>query len=539
MKENAKNTDIITDMEITMGFNKATIVFPLYLASAPIMAFNWNVSPDLNLTQSYSDNIVIQQQAKESSWVTQITPGLHIKSTGKHLNFFLNYQITDISYQSKSQLNDTYDHFNSKLQFSLFNNKWLTQISASKGKQVNNLSNGIRAGKSDFAINRTDISDYLFSSKFDSVFTDLFAYHLSLQANKSHSSDNQLNSDAIASSVTIENPPETDNSYWNISANNYELTSLQYSKSQYIRDYQASVGFKFYQDFWFFIQYFEQDSNLTSTPGNNIGSSNYGGGLRWFPSNKIDIKIAYNESLDDRYSNFYSLEINLKPSQRTQLYLVSGKRFYGNYFQGQFSYRLKRLSANISYNEQISSYSLAQFSSPISGNLICPNEGEFNLSNCLFSTELNPTIGVNEQLISATNFLPELNYQTYLDKHFNANISYTKRKLTLFLSHSRVRRTPLETDREKDERYSSFNIDYQISRRANIDFALSLRQSKVDSQLPTASSAQDRIASLGYSHRFSRLARAKIQLSHLTRDGTGSLLSYDENRISFSLVKEF
>ena len=78
------------------------------LFAGPARAEKWDVVPTLSVSETYTDNISLVQDAlKQSDWVTQVIPGISIAATGARLRFNVNYAPEFVYYaegQRKSQV---------------------------------------------------------------------------------------------------------------------------------------------------------------------------------------------------------------------------------------------------------------------------------------------------------------------------------------------------------------------------------------------------------------------------------------------------
>ena len=530
-------------MVTTMGYRKSVFFVAMIMTSSALTAGEWHVTPSIKLTESYSDNLLGDQDNKTSSWITELTPGLRVSGQGKNLDLNLVYQLSDVSYQAQNDSNDTYDYYQGDVLFKLFNNQWRTRISADKGRRYSSLASGILSAQNAISPNQSILTNYIIDSSFRSKVSDLFIYKLGVTANKSY--DNGLNSqnnEAYGANAYLGNQPSSSSSYWHLSANYRELTRNPNSAAiaQDFSDYQAELGISLIDDFWLFASYFDQINNIDTT-SLDLNSSSFGGGVRWKPSDKIDLKISYNKSIDKKNSDFTSIELTLKPSKRSSLYFTTGKRYYGNYYKAMVNYRLKRFSASIDYNEQITSYNLSQFQTPSLGSLICPKGQNFNINDCSFSSAVSPILKPDQQLIKLNNTLSDNNTNTYLEKKFSANINYTKRKVRLSLSHLDSKRNELGTNADKiyNESITTLTASYRFNSRANLGVDLSYRENETVAAQTIQSKSKDRVVSLSYHYKFSRTTTGKAILSNSQRVVTGSLASFTENRISFAFTKEF
>jgi len=543
MNVNVREADMVTDMEITMGSRKALVLLPVFLISNFVTAGTWKLTPSVKISESFTDNLLHTQADKKSTLITELTPSLKLKRQGKYLDADLMYQLSSVSYHADSESNDTTDFFKGALNFKLLDERWLIKLSADKHRALSSLADGINTQDILVTPSQTTTTSYSVDSSFNSSIPDILLYNIGFKANKIvGQNQNQFNNKkAFSSSILLKNTNQQKKSYWNLSANQDQIKEDKASnfEQQVFRQYNASMGINFVEDYWLFLQYSEQDNELGASSSGNIESSSYGLGLRWFPSNNIDLKISYNKSLDDINDDFASIELTIKPSNRTQLYLTTGKRFYGDYYDMLFKYRLKRFSATLSYHEEISSYNISLFNSTPAGSLICPSDSNFNPNDCYFSSSLNPILEPDQQFFNFNAISSEESQRTTLDKRLSSTITYTKRRVNLVANFTRSIKSDLETQNERHDSTIIITAGYRLNKRSNISLTLSYLDSTSDKNQPSQSKTKDTTLSVSYTRKLAKDAVGFISFSRSHRNASGSLNSYDENRILISLNKEF
>jgi len=530
-------------MEITMGYRKALVLLPVFLISNLATAGKWSLTPSVKISESYTDNLLHAQADKKSTLITELTPSLKLQRQGKYLDTDLTYRLSSVSYHADSDLNDTTDYFKGDLNFKLFDNRWLIKLSADKKRALNSLADGVNTQNNFITPSQTTTTTYSIDSYFNSRIPDVLLYNIGFKANKVlGQSHNQFNNKkSFSSSINLKNTNQQKKSYWNLSVNRDQIKEDEASdfEQQIFSQYNASMGINFIEDYWLFLQYSEQDNELGANSSGNIESSSYGLGLRWFPSNNMDLKISYNKSLDDINDDFTSVELTIKPSNRTQSYLSTGKRFYGDYYDILFKYRLKRFSTTLTYHEEISSYNISLFKSTPAGSLICPSDNDFNPNECYFSSSLNPTLEPGQQFFDFNVLSPEESQRTTLDKRLSSTITYTKRRVNLVANFTRSIKSDLETQNERHDSTIIITAGYRLNQRSNISLTLSYLDSTSEKNQPTQSKAKDQTLSVSYTRKLAKDAIGLISFSRFHRNASGSLNSYDENRILISLDKEF
>ncbi len=79
------------------------------MISGPVWAQRWEVAPTLSVSETYTDNISLTQDAsKQSEWITQITPGISIAATGARFRFKGDYAPEFVHYAEGTKGNDVF-----------------------------------------------------------------------------------------------------------------------------------------------------------------------------------------------------------------------------------------------------------------------------------------------------------------------------------------------------------------------------------------------------------------------------------------------
>jgi uncharacterized protein (PEP-CTERM system associated) len=86
-----------------MRLLRLSAVLSAALSCPVVWAARWDIVPTLSVTESYTDNIALSDDAsRQSDWVTQAIPGIGITATGARLRFNLNYA-PEIVYYARSR----------------------------------------------------------------------------------------------------------------------------------------------------------------------------------------------------------------------------------------------------------------------------------------------------------------------------------------------------------------------------------------------------------------------------------------------------
>lgn len=86
-------------------------------------ARRWRIEPRVALRESWTDNIALQNRdARQSEWVTELSPGISIAANGARLKANLDYALTGLFYARDSQRNDHQNALNAFGEFEAVEN---------------------------------------------------------------------------------------------------------------------------------------------------------------------------------------------------------------------------------------------------------------------------------------------------------------------------------------------------------------------------------------------------------------------------------
>lgn len=536
-------------MGITMDYKAVgSLVFIIgaFMANTS-KASGLKVTPSLDLTHVYSDNLNVRDDSQESDQITELKANVHLRNQGAIVESNLNYQYTQLEYVNNTALNKGFSNYDGQLLFKLLDNRLYTLIGGSKKRQQTSLDSPSTLYSTG---SQSEVIRYDINNQLNSRFIDFFDYNLNWQLNTSRaeladtSGDTRLtDSDNQRFRLALQSGDFFNSSFWSVNANKsiieYDRLNDANLAKQTLVDLSAEFGHEITEDTSLFAQYYEEDYEVSNIQSPSLTSSSYGVGLRWKPSSRSYFRLAYNWSLDDLNSNYVSAKLNWQPSQRTSLVLSSSKRFFGDAYGASFSHRHRRISTNVVYTEDITNFQISSLTPTTLGHFICPNTLDINIEQCEFAAGATPTIGSGQQLIPVNGLSPELNNKTYLNKQFSTNISYQFRKTNLLLSYSKNRRTEIDTDIRSDRDSFVINTSYRLNRLNRFNLLIKFDDFATITQINSSLNYKEKQYGLSYSYDFTKKTFATLSLLHRKRDDDNPSHDFSEDRISLTLHKEF
>jgi len=383
------------------------------LLSSGTQAAEWTFTPSLNVSETYTDNVNLQPQAK-SDFVTMVTPSLGIKAKGPNLVVNADYGLQEIYYGNHNAGSSLTNQLHADAKAKLVDNLLfldsaasITQqnISAFGAQAVDNTNgNGNRT-----SVRTTHVSPYL-SRKFGSDASGELRY---TRDSVSASSGGLSNSHTDTLSLKADSGPAFQTLGWGLqysdqttsytSQNNVELQNILGRLTYLLAPRFRLVGTLGY------------DRNDYSVASNSTSGYSWSGGFEW------------------------------KVSQRTSLNAAVGHKYYGSTFSLSAATRSRVANWMLGYAEDVTT-TPAQFAQPTT-----VNTATF-LSQLLSSSITDPTAraAAVAQLIqdgnlpsTLTSSVNSFTNTVFLQKQLQASVMLSSPKTTLLLSVFDTRREPL------------------------------------------------------------------------------------------------
>ncbi len=532
-----------------MGYKATPTLVFLYcvLQLTNSFASGLKITPALDLTHIYTDNLNVRNEAQLSDQITELKANLNLRNQGAIVESNINYQLIRLEYADNSTLSKTFDNYQGQVLFKLLENRLNTTLSASKRRQQSSLTNPSTLYS---GTGQTDVIQYNIHNQLNSKLANYLDYSVNWYLGQTqtdtvnHSEQTDFrDSDNQRLALGINSGDFFTASYWFLYANktlikHKRLLENNISK-QTLTDFYAELGREIFQDISILAQYYDEDYDVSNIQSPSLTSSSYGLGLRWQPSSRSYIKLAYNWSLDDLNSNYVSAKLNWQPSQRTSLILSSSKRFFGNAYEASFNHRHRRISTSIVYTESITNFQTSSLTPTTLGHFICPSTPDFTIDQCTFAAGQTPTIGSGEQLIPIDRLTPELSNRTYLNKQLSTNVSYQFRKFNLLLSYRKNRRTNVDTNNRSIRESFLMTTSYRLNRHNRFNLGVNVEDTSMLSANNFLEDYQEKQYNLSYAHDFNSTMSATFSVLHRNRDSNNTNNDFNEDRVSLSLRKEF
>lgn len=530
----------IMDMVMAEKTNKLSIQAFLYgatllLFSGTSISADWDFTPNVGVTETYTDNIELSQIETQSSLVSQFILGAEAEFTSKKLQFSFSGTETLARYSHDSEINDDFQTLQSNFVYDLWDNKLYLVANTS----IDNISRDESENSLADLITGDTIQQISNSGglQFNSGNSN-YSFSSSLTYSKIQTEDDIGESEGYTATVNSENGNAARHVFWQINGSflnreNNGFTSENYqveSKLGAITTYKINP----------FIRIYNERVTGTAAGNNADAIPSWGPGLRYQAAQHFIIDLSYNYVNDDTEASddYVAADINWQPSSRTSLQASYSKRFFGDSYELDFSHRTKRLTNSISYHETIEVFDRNNYL--ITENEIwCPNTA-LNIDECLPLGE-TPTETNDYQSFPISVLDIEENNEFSLNKRLSWQSSLALSRTTFTIDLSTREREALSSGTIDDYADARFTVTRRITSRSDFTAFVSYSKNVFDKDNPDGARQKDiyKTFSATYNRSLASSLNAFFTLQYIDRQSNIEHYIYNEARAAINLTKDF
>ena len=471
--------------------------------SAHLTAADWQITPRLSVTETYSDNIRLAPKGQEQqSFVTDISPSISIKGTGARFKLSLDYTLQNLFYHGDvdGSSSNTNHLLAAAAAAELIEGAVFVDSRASISNQNINITGPQAFDNINDTQNRTEVKTFAISPYWLHSFGSFgssevrYTYDVVDYASNSlaRSTGNKLN-------VRFNSGPQFNNLQWGL---NYAAEKIDYADNQSTPNVQDTDSQIF-------------TANARYRLNSKFSLVGYGGYENYnFPTVGSDPSGAW-----WRVGGAWS------PTTRTSLEATAGRRFFGTTYGLNFKHRTRRTTWSLSYAEDVSSARtealVATGALPLYNLLIC-------------DPRVDPTCQPVGLLIL---FNPQLVNETFVTKRWQGDVSMNTGKSVLTLtSFNDTRISQLNSFNDYRQYGVGATWNYRLAPRTTSDVSTLWTRSS----LASATGADDLWhVRLGLNHQFRPKLFGSINFRHTQRRASDAINDYRENSISATVNMTF
>ncbi|GGC97180.1 hypothetical protein GCM10011396_50830 [Undibacterium terreum] len=383
-------------------------------------AAEWKISPTVNLTETYTDNVkLVPDSQKQSSFITQASPGVDFTATGAQLKMRVNYQMQNLYYTGDANGLKTNHLLNADANSELMKDLFFLDGKANISQQNQSPFASEATNNLNLSNNRVEVRTYSASPYLRHTFDRTASAELRYTRDSvSSSSGGTVNSTGDHISMNINSGTAFQKVKWGFT---YDDLKTKFDKSINTIEAETTGVTAGY--------YLSPRFSLTGTGGYEKNSYV-----------AIDGKKPAGA--------YWSAGFDWEPTERTSLVFNAGHRFYGSTYSLTAAQRTRATTWSLGYHEDITT-TRQQFLVP----------GSVNTSaflNQLWQTSV-PDPAARQQLVDAfikSYGLPSslaqsvntFSNRVFLQKSLQGSVAITGAQNTLLLSLFSTKRDAQSTD---------------------------------------------------------------------------------------------
>jgi len=216
---------------------------------------------------------------------------------------------------------------------------------------------------------------------------------------------------------------------------------------------------------------------------NSRNFNTYGAGLTWRESNNKYITITYNttdgdeinldssdsSSEEDDQKGFIGLDALWQFTPRTQVSARYSRRFFGKTGSFSFSHRIKKFRTQISYTDEVTSFSRLISTPDSLGVFVCA-DGISDLSSCFQPDTLNYTLRPNEQFVQFAQPNTEISDELILRKSLSWQLGVNQRRTRFSINGRYALNEYLESTRTNRTYSAGVVLGFEIGRKTDLSW---------------------------------------------------------------------
>lgn len=494
------------------------------LFSQPAQAA-WTFTPNLELRETYSDNVMLARSGREQgAWTTEISPGFTVSKRSDRVRFDATYQLH--YFKGPSRFSDDEDRVQNALAARLaaeLVGDWLYFDGAASIRQRPVSAFGPQVSDGAYAnSNRSEVRTYSASPYLRHRFGSTATAELRYVRDKVETGGGRLrNTDGQTVLLNVASGARFTDLGWNLLLREERIDD---DRSPETSATTASFGLRY-------------SLSRTMALTGNVGYDKY----------------DYAALGGVTKGNSWSTGFIYTPSSRTRIEASAGRRFYGDSYHLSANHRARRAAFSLSYSDAVTN-TRAQF-------LLPSTVDTADMLDRLFMSAFPDPVARRkavEAYIRATGLPPSLadsiNYfsnRYFLQKQLRAAVVLRGSRTRTVFSAFGTRRNALSVA-EADSALlgpSSFTLNNNTEQRGasalwnyrldgKTDFNASVEANRVES-ITTGLVRNHTATRLSLNHQFERKLSGVVELRRLTGPAAGGLDKYVENAISAGVLMQF
>ncbi len=256
-----------------------------------------------------------------------------------------------------------------------------------------------------------------------------------------------------------------------------------------------------------------------------------GAGLMWREEENKRFAVTWNTAENDTVEGeeeednkgYFAADLNWQFTPRTQLSAGYTRRFFGQSGSFSFQHRLKKLRTQISYSEEVTSFSRLIAEPGNLGVFIC-TDGIADLAACFQPSSLNYQLQPNEQFVQFNTQNSEINDELILRKALSWQVGTELRRTKVSINGRYSTNDYLESDRLSRIYSAGTSIAFALGQKTNISWTTDA--SVTDDIFEGERGSSEVLKSkIGIDRKIGRYFDLSLDFSYLQRETEGRVLN--------------
>ena len=311
------------------------LFFPLFAAAQDVqpisVASKFSIVPRVSVTETFTNNALLDNANKRSDLITQLSPGIRISSTGGRIKGSIDYSLTELLYSNNSSRNQSINNLNASGTVEAVDGWAFLDFSGNVGQQAISAFGTPSSGGVLSRANSTESAVFQLSPYLRGRLGGIADYEARYSiVNSRTASAIVANSDQRDLLLKLASTRSAFGLSWGVDANNQ---TVDYGAGRSTRSSALNARLQYALNTqWAAYTKIGHESNDFSTVNAQTGDFVALGGS-WTPN--PDLKV----NLDKDNRGFTGLGVNWAPSKRASLTITRDGRLYGATHNIALAYR--------------------------------------------------------------------------------------------------------------------------------------------------------------------------------------------------------
>ena len=271
----------------------------------------WKIAPEVTLTETFTDNAaLVPASSAQNSWVTEVTPSLHIEHLGSRVSVLLDYRLRSTYYLNQTRLNSSQNFLNAASTFEAVENWLYVDARSSITQQNRSAFDSVQLQNTSLGSNRVETNTYQISPYIRGRFADAAIYQLRLTGTETRTNDAAFPDTKTTEWIgVVTNTANGSRWGWLVSGNALQIRNNDLGSKQDNR-IRASAIYAVDRQLKFSVIGGYERSDFASA--NARATNTAGAGVEWLPTDRTKFSAM-------RERRFFGDAYNLLFTHRTAL----------------------------------------------------------------------------------------------------------------------------------------------------------------------------------------------------------------------------